>query len=105
MPEESIFRDGLGNRPLGLCEQEECNRVRSRQCADCISRVNIEYALMVTWEDKDTEFIPASDIVHAMNMARTIYAGQLTRVVGREVQPWRYARPLRVELGAEVSES
>jgi len=69
------------------------------------SQVNIEYALMVTWEDKDTEFIPASDTVHAMNMARTIYAGQLTRIVGREVQPWRYARPLRVELGAEVSES
>ena len=32
---DSVFRDGLGNRPLGLCEQEECERRRSHQCGSC----------------------------------------------------------------------
>jgi hypothetical protein len=50
----------------------------------------IEFALMVCWEDGDVEYIPAKDATHAERMAKTIYAGQSTYTVGREVQPWRY---------------
>jgi hypothetical protein len=53
-----------------------------------------EYALMIDWEDGNpAEFVNAESFEHAAHMARTIYAGCPSWTVGREVQPWRYARP------------
>lgn len=56
---------------------------------------NVEYALMVCWEDGDVEYVTAADPTHAERMAKTLYAGAgSTYTVGREVQPWRYVRVL-----------
>lgn len=68
----------------------------------------IEYALMVVWlgaagADAEVEYIPAKDATHAARMAETIYRGQTTYTVGREVQPWRYVRTGDVTLTDELA--
>jgi hypothetical protein len=49
-----------------------------------------EYALMIDWDTETTEFIPAKDAHHAAQMARTIYAGQRTWTVEREMPDWTF---------------
>jgi hypothetical protein len=53
----------------------------------------IEFALMVDWEDgKPAEFIPATDVRHAEEMALRLYPSQSTWTVARDSDssPWRY---------------
>jgi len=50
-----------------------------------------EYALMIDWEDgHPVEYVPATSVKHAEEMARKLYAGRLVHVVQRPVAPWTF---------------
>lgn len=82
---------------------------RPADCSHCNPRQaptpEIEYALMIDWEDgQPAEYVPAKSVEHAEQMARTIYAGRGNKwTVGREVNPWRYVRRAHAELTEVVA--